>query len=369
MEKFRVGTVTAHRRTETASWSLHWRIDGTRYRRTINTPDRMIAEEVAEAVWRAVQSRDFAAAEDALQAPFTAQLNFGDLLDAFEAECPASLGSYTPRARQSHTLQDITVGYDGWQTRTWRGNKAIRRRLRAEWGSLSIHSITSRKVARFLSDQEQISSASTRNHYLTTLSTIFKWAEQYRLLKEIPTREIRRKRCVEQVPEALTQEEIKALLKQLTEAEQRVFVFLQDTGLRISELTELRWQDVDLEHKLIIIRNNKGTGYFRSIPLTQRATEVLVTHGDNTGREDLVGLYAKSERYLRERLKLASARAKIRHVYPHILRHTFATELVDEGVPLETIQKLLGHKGINMTLRYAKKRGKGLKGAIDKLGR
>ena len=189
------------------------------------------------------------------------------------------------------------------------------------------------------------------------------------MLKELPSREIRCKRQVEQVPEALTAEELTALLKQLAPAEQRVVVFLQDTGLRMSEFMDLQWKDVDLEHKLIIIRNNKGSGYFRSIPLTQRATEVLVTHEDNTGREDLVGLYAKSERYFRERLKIASARAKIRHVYPHILRHTFATELVDEGVPLETIQKLLGHKGINMTLRYAKKRGKGLKGAIDKLGR
>ena len=369
MEKFRVGTVTAHRRSETASWSLYWRIDGTRYRRTINTPDKLVAEEVAEAVWRAVQLRDIAGAEDAVQAPVSEQLPFGELLDAFEAQCPASYRSENPKSQQSHILVEFAVGYDRWQTRTWRGNRAIRRRIRAEWGSLPIKSITSPKVARFLFEQEQLSSASTRNHYLSTLNTVFKWAQQYRLLKEIPTREIRRKRHAEQVPEALTPKEIAALLKQLTLAEHRVVVFLQDTGLRMSELTDLRWKDVDLEQRLIIIRNNKGSGTFRTVPLTTRAAKIVQQKSAAATGEDQVNLYERSERNLRDRLKAASARAGIRHVHPHMLRHTFATELVDEGVPLETIQKLLGHRSFAMTLRYAKRRGKGLRAAIDCLGR
>ncbi len=109
MEKFRVGTVTAHRRSETASWSLYWRIDGTRYRRTINTPDRMIAEEVAEAVWRAVQSRDITAAEDALHAPITEQLTFSDILEAFEAHCPAVYRSDT--THQSRPIPYTSTDY------------------------------------------------------------------------------------------------------------------------------------------------------------------------------------------------------------------------------------------------------------------
>ena len=68
-------------------------------------------------------------------------------------------------------------------------------------------------------------------------------------------------------------------------------------------------------------------------------------------------------------MEKAAKKANIRHFHPHILRHTYATELVDEGVPLEIIQKLLGHKGIGMTQRYAKKRAKGLREAVDRLGR
>ena len=125
-----------------------------------------------------------------------------------------------------------------------------------------------------------------------------------------------------------------ALLKQLAPAEQRVVVFLQDTGLCMSEFTDLRWKDVDIGQKLIIIRNNKGSGNFRSIPLTLRAVEILQAHRIQTTEKDRINLYEKSGRNLRDRLKVASARAGICHVHPHVLRHTFATELVDEGVPL-----------------------------------
>ena len=145
-------------------------------------------------------------------------------------------------------------------------------------------------------------------------------------------------------------------------------MFLHDTGLRIGEMNTLLWSDVDLERRIIVVRDNKGSKDFRTVPLTRRATTILCDHKKNsTGRD--VCLYPRTERTLRDHVERASMNAGIRRVHPHILRHTFATELVDEGVPLETIQKLLGHKGISMTLRYAKKRGKGLREAVDRLNR
>jgi integrase len=146
-------------------------------------------------------------------------------------------------------------------------------------------------------------------------------------------------------------------------------MFLHDTGLRVSEMTALLWKDVDLDRRIILIRNNKGSKDFRTVPLTNRATRILSDHQDAMVKSDLGELYPRLERNLRDQLGIAASKAKIRHVHPHIFRHTFTTELVDEGVPLETIQKLLGHKGISMTLRYAKKRGKGLREAINVLQR
>ena len=118
-------------------------------------------------------------------------------------------------------------------------------------------------------------------------------------------------------------------------------MFLHDEGLRVGEMTALLWKDVDLDKRMITIRDNKGSKDFRAVPLTTRATRMLSAHQNGEAKSDLVALYPHSERNLRDRLEIAASEAIIRHVHPHIFRHTFATELVDEGVPLETIQKLI----------------------------
>ena len=369
MEKFRVGKVTAHRRSETASWSLYWRIDGKRYRRTTPTLKRQTAEEIATAVWKALREQDYTAVDHALSTPTPDSITFVDVLDAFEVTSPLPFKSLLEGQAPSSALFPTTVGYEGWEYRTWKGNKSIRKRLRQAWGDLHVQSITSTTIEQFLVRQEQISSTSTRNHYLTASNTVLKWAQKYKLLSTLPTRDLRHKRVVEHVPEALNAEEIDLLLEQLQPKEKKVVMFLHDTGLRVSEMTALLWKDVDLDRRIILIRNNKGSKDFRTVPLTKRATKILSDHQDAMVKSDFVELYPRLERNLRDQLGIAASKAKIRHVHPHIFRHTFATELVDEGVPLETIQKLLGHKGISMTLRYAKKRGKGLREAVGRLNR
>ena len=369
MEKFRVGRVTAHRRSETASWSLYWRIDGKRYRRTTQTLKRQAAEEIATAVWKALQEQDYVGVDHALSMPIPDSITFIDVLDAFETASPLPFKSLLKDQSPSSALVGTTVGYEGWESRTWKGNKSIRKRLRKSWGNLQIQTITPTLVEKLLLKQEQASSTSTRNHYLATLNTILNWAQKYQLLSTLPTRNIRRKRIVEHVPDALNSEEIDRLREKLRPEEGKVVMFLHDTGLRVGEMTALLWKDVDLDERMITVRDNKGSKDFRTVPLTTRATQILKTHQNGEAKSNLVALYPHSERNLRDRLEIAASEANIRHVHPHIFRHTFATELVDEGVPLETIQKLLGHKGISMTLRYAKKRGKGLREAVNRLNR
>ena len=369
MEKFRIGKVTANKRTEGSNWSLYWRIGGKRYRRTTQTLLRQGAEEIATAVWKALQERDYVAVDHALSTPIPDSITFVDVLDAFEVTSPLLFKSLLEGQAPSSALFQITVGFEGWESRTWKGNKSIRKRLRKAWGDLQVKAITPTIIEQFLIRQEQSSSTSTRNHYLTALNTVLKWAQKYKLLSALPTRDVRHKRVVEHVPEALNAEEIDLLLEQLQPKEKKVVMFLHDTGLRVSEMTALLWKDVDLDRRIILIRNNKGSKDFRAVPLTNRTTRILTDHQDAIVKSDLVELYPRLERNLRDQLGIAASKAKIRHVHPHIFRHTFATELVDEGVPLETIQKLLGHKGISMTLRYAKKRGKGLREAINVLQR
>ena len=97
---------------------------------------------------------------------------------------------------------------------------SIRKRLGKAWGNLQIQTIISTLVEQLLLKQEQASSTSTRKHYLATLNTILKWAQKYQLLSILPTRNIRRTRIVEHVPDALNSEEIDRLLEKLRPEEE-----------------------------------------------------------------------------------------------------------------------------------------------------
>ena len=369
MEKLRMGRLTVYKRPDGVRWSIYFQIGEQRIRRTLDTTDRTIALELAGQASRALERRDYAAIETLLEVPCHQTALFSDALDAFEAVCPPAYRSIPIEQHPSETLFAATVGFDSWEESTWRGNQSIRRQLRFAWSERPLETVSPIMVERLLMERERVSSTTTRNRYLATLNTLLKWCQRHGLLSTLPTREIHRKKAAEHVPEALTADELVALEAQLQPIELRIVRFLQDTGLRMGELIRLEWGDVDLRERVIIIRDNKGSKEFRSVPLTSRAVEILANHRREDEGSARVSLYPHSPRTLRERLEQAAKRAGIRHVHPHIFRHTFATELVDEGVPLETIQKLLGHRGIAMTQRYAKKRAKGLREAVDRLGR
>ncbi|MCA9934374.1 MAG: tyrosine-type recombinase/integrase [Anaerolineales bacterium] len=135
------------------------------------------------------------------------------------------------------------------------------------------------------------------------------------------------------------------------------FYLLWQGGLRLGEAEELRLDDLNLAHKQLIIRQGKGCKD-RAVYLTDKAVAALQAYlavrGD--GPTDHVFLYRHRpvcKDFLRGRIKAAGERAGVK-VTPHQLRHTYATQLLNAGCKITTIQALLGHKHINTTLTYAR---------------
>ena len=237
-------------------------------------------------MWHALQAHDYVAVDQALSIPVPKSIAFSDVLDGFDAACPSEFRSILTDQPPSTSLLQIAVSFDGLQISTWKGNLAIRRRIRLIWADIQIRSLTPTMVEQFLQKQEQASSTSTRNHYLATLNSILKWAEKYNLISTLPTLGLRRKRFEEHVPEALSAQEVVDLYKHMSEEEKPVVMFLHDTGLRIGEMNSLLWSDVDLQGRVIVVRDNKGSKDFRTVPLTRRATAILYDHKKNsTGRD------------------------------------------------------------------------------------
>jgi integrase len=126
------------------------------------------------------------------------------------------------------------------------------------------------------------------------------------------------------------------------------------TGLRLSEMYGLDWQDVDLARCLILIRRGKNgeSRYARLNSVALKALTELRKRGDGTGAviRNLEGEPLAGPRYWFEK---AIEKAKIADFHWHDLRHTFASRLTMAGVGLRATQDALGHKSIAMTVRYS----------------
>ncbi len=136
-----------------------------------------------------------------------------------------------------------------------------------------------------------------------------------------------------------------------------IFYLLWHAGMRVSELEDLQQADVDLEAGVILIRAAKGLKD-RSVYLTKRVTEAIQEYLAVRGPAltDHLFIYRHkplSKDLVRNRIKAAGKRTGVK-VTPHMLRHTFATQLVNAGAKITTIQALLGHVRLNTTMTYAR---------------
>lgn len=142
-------------------------------------------------------------------------------------------------------------------------------------------------------------------------------------------------------------------------------------GLRRSELLNLRVDDVRLPDKEIIIRNSKG-GKDRVLPIPDRLYSGLLQQMDK--RPGAAFVFPSSagnrwrERFFHQAFKahVAACGLENRTITPHTLRHTFATQLIREGVDLSTVSRLMGHKDIKTTMVYLQHDPKIMRAAMDR---
>jgi integrase len=146
-----------------------------------------------------------------------------------------------------------------------------------------------------------------------------------------------------------------------------------NTGLRRGELLSLHWHDINLAGKLLTIPGSTAkTGQTRRVPLNAEALEALNTWCELTAApagEAFVfpGENGKRMGSVSRSWKRVSAIAGLNDFRFHDLRHHFASRLVIEGVPLNTVRELLGHTSLEMTLKYSHLAPEGLASAVEKV--
>lgn len=213
---------------------------------------------------------------------------------------------------------------------------------------------------------------STVNHYRSLLGLTFSLGMKQGKVAANPIAGVHRRRENNgriRFLEPPEEEAIREKIRELSPEHESEMDLSLNTGMRRAEQYRLRKADVDLERGIITITKSKN-GEMRHIPINANARIALedlmsrsrgayVVAGRSKARED--------KKDHRDWLENAVKAAGVKDFRYHDLRHTFASRLVMAGVDLRTVQELMGHKGLAMTLRYSHLAPSHLGAAVERL--
>ena len=181
---------------------------------------------------------------------------------------------------------------------------------------------------------------------------------QYVLKQPLKFKFIDYPRREEHLPDVLSKSEVRRLFAACTNMKHRAIMqIFYSTGIRESELINLKLTDIDSDRMVIRIEQGKGKKD-RYVPLSEMTLKVLRKYYREYKPSRYLFNGQFSDRYsatsIRNFVKKYAAQAKInKRVYPHLIRHCNATHLFEAGTDLAVIQRLLGHKQHKTTARYA----------------
>ena len=198
-------------------------------------------------------------------------------------------------------------------------------------------------------------SAATISRRISCLRSFYKFAWLQGWQKENPAKYVSTPKVAITVPKTLGTEEIAETLRDgsIDLVTRAMVAVLAESGVRISELLDIRLRDIDTTNRRIVVRgkgNKERVVYYGDMT----AAVISCTHSIGNGR--LFELGDRDARYrIHKALRMHSASPKCSS---HIVRHTWATEMLANGASLSTIKTLLGHSSVKTTERYAQVAGR-----------
>lgn len=215
-------------------------------------------------------------------------------------------------------------------------------------------------------------SVRTVNIELACLRHMFNMALKWGKAQRNPMKEVKLFKEPEGKDRILSPEEEVKLLETVRSSKKAkhlepVIITALQTGMRKSEVLGLKWGNVDFTNRFIVIDGTKS-GYVRKIPMNAKLTETLQ---DGRKRNNAEFAFAdkngKPYKSFRSAWDNALKKAGIENLTFHSLRHTFGSRLGMAGVDIKTIQELMGHRDIKMTMRYSHPTAQHKRNAVEML--
>lgn len=215
----------------------------------------------------------------------------------------------------------------------------------------------------FLKQKNNNISNRTLGRYYSSLNSFFIYSIEHEYIESNPLKFIDYPKYTKKVPEYIYESQLEKILNEKTseniEIELRnklIINLLLDTGVRVSELVNIKVYDIDIEERIIKVFG-KGSKE-RFVFFTSKTKEILVTYLSKRKEKAIVDNLLinykgekLTERSVQKIIKLVGEKIGL-DIHPHLLRHTFATDLLNKGADIRMIQELLGHENLDTTQIY-----------------
>ena len=227
--------------------------------------------------------------------------------------------------------------------------------------NLQVNEITTEILRNYLSDYKSNSNAGmvTIDNIRRTLSSFFAWPENEDYIVKSSVRRIHKVKTTRRVKETLTDENLEKLRDTCSNVRDlAILELLISTGMRVGELIRLNISDINFQERSCIVlgKGNSEREVYFSAKSKMYIKKYLETRTDNN-EALFVSLIKPYNRLgisgVEILIRNLGREANINKVHPHKFRRTMATMAIDKGMPVEQVQKLLGHIKIDTTMEYA----------------
>ena len=237
-----------------------------------------------------------------------------------------------------------------------------------------IRKITTDELRGYLVEYQKINNCSkvTVDNVRRNISSFFSWLEEEDFILKSPMRRIHKIKTKTVVKETISDESIEKLRDGCHEIRDLAIIdLLYSTGIRVGELVKLNIQDIDFEQRECVVfgKGDKERKVYFDAKAKIHLKKYLEERVDNNP-----ALFVTLDAPF-DRLKISGVEIRLRklgrslsldRIHPHKFRRTMATRAIDKGMPIEQVQKILGHSQIDTTMQYAIVNQKNVKSSHQK---
>ena len=317
-------------------WYVYWYANGKTHNRSCKTANKNLAEKIRRKVEDELSSKKFQVE------------NIDDSISLFDFFDEVLQHRKTNKSKRTYELDtEATKSF-----KSFTGNGPLK-------------SIDVRKIEEYKTHLFKSLKASTVNINFRHLRSLFSVGVKYKYIISNPFKESDELPTPKKLPAYITKEKADELLELTRDRKIHTPIMIAlYTGARISEVCKMKWGDVDLKDKTVVL-DGKGKKE-RLVPIPDKLARYLDQIKEKDLDPEFVIHGSRDQNTVTRQFRKYANECDIKQTF-HNLRDTYASWLVQMGVSLQVVQKLLGHESIKTTMIYAHLAPNNLRDAVNKL--